>query len=144
MPIYKCGNQKWRIGTGACIYDTHDKAAEVWAAILASGKMAGKKVSYDYDGVLSTDAGKEKALRDYQAGNLVYVISARHDKTSMLNVARELHIPSDRVYATGSNREKVKKIDSLGIEIHTDNNPDVIAQVNLLTKARGVKFEESH
>lgn len=144
MPIYKCSSGKWRIGTGACIYDTHEKAAEVWAAILASGKYAGKKVSYDYDGVLSTSAGKEKALRDYQAGNSVYIISARHDKSGMLSVARELHIPSDMVYATGSNREKVKKIESLGIEIHTDNNPDVIAQVNLLTKARGVKFEKSH
>jgi hypothetical protein len=144
MPIYRCGNQKWRIGQGACIYDTHEKAAKVWAAILASGKYARKKVSYDYDGVLSTSAGKEKALRDYQADNLVYIISARHDKSGMLSVARELHIPSDRVYATGSNREKVKKIESIGIEIHTDNNPDVIAQVNLLTKARGVKFEESY
>ena len=144
MPIIKCSNGKYRIGTGSCIYDTHEKAAEVWAAILASGKMAGKKVSYDYDGVLSTSAGKEKALRDYQVGNLVYIISARNSKNEMLNVARELHIPSDRVYATGSNRDKVKQIESLGIEIHTDNNPDVITQVNLLTKARGVKFEESH
>jgi hypothetical protein len=144
MPIYKCSNGKYRIGTGSCIYDTQEKAAEVWAAILASGKMAAKKVSYDYDGVLSTDAGKEKALRDYQAGNIVYIISARNNKNDMLNVARELHIPSDRVYATGSNREKVKKIESLGIEIHTDNNPDVITQVNALPKARGVKFEESH
>lgn len=140
MPIYKCSNGKYRIGTGSCIYDTHEKAAEVWAAILASGKYANKKVSYDYDGVLSTDAGKAKALRDYQAGNIVYIISARHSKNDMLNVARELHIPSDRIYATGSNREKVKKIDSLGIEIHTDNNPDVINQVNLLPNARGVKF----
>jgi hypothetical protein len=144
MPVYKCSNGKYRIGQGACIYDTHEKAAEVWAAILASGKMAAKKVSYDYDGVLSTSAGKEKALRDYQMGNLVYIISARSDKAAMLSVARELNIPSDRVYATGSNRDKVKKIESLGIEIHTDNNPDVIAQVNALSKARGVQFEKSH
>lgn len=141
MPIFKCSNGKYRIGTGACIYDTHEKAAEVWGAILAGGKMSAKKVSYDYDGVLSTSAGKEKALRDYQMGNIVYIISARNNKTDMLNVARELHIPSDRVYATGSNREKVKKISSLNIEIHTDNNPDVITQVNALPNARGVKFE---
>jgi hypothetical protein len=144
MPIFKCSNGKYRIGIGSCIYDTQDKAAEVWAAILASGKMAAKKVSYDYDGVLSTDAGKSKAKRDIAAGNLVYVISARGNKEPMLNTAKELGIPSDRVYATGSNREKVKKINSLGIEIHTDNNPDVITQVNLLPKARGVKFEESY
>jgi hypothetical protein len=38
MPIYKCSNGKYRIGTGSCIYDTQEKAAEVWAAIIASGK----------------------------------------------------------------------------------------------------------
>jgi len=141
MPIFKCSNGKYRIGTGACIYDTHEKAAKVWGAILAGGKMSAKKVSYDYDGVLSTSAGKEKALRDYQIGNIVYIISARNNKTDMLNVARELHIPSDRVYATGSNREKVKKVSSLNISIHTDNNPDVITQVNALPNARGVQFE---
>ena len=144
MPIFKCSNGKYRIGTGSCIYDTHDKAAEVWAAILASGKMAAKKVSYDYDGVLSTDAGKAKAKRDIAAGNLVYVISARGDKQPMLNTAKELGIPADKVYATGSNKAKVEKVKSLGIEIHTDNNPDVITEVNALPKARGVKFEESY
>ena len=144
MPIFKCSNGNYRIGTGACIYDTHEKAAEVWGAILAGGKMAGKKVSYDYDGVLSTPKGKEKATRDIQSGNLVYIISARGDKESMLGVAKDLGIPSDRVYATGSNKAKVEKINSLGIEIHTDNNPDVITQVNALPNARGVKFEESH
>lgn len=141
MPVYKCSNGKYRIGTGSCVYDTHEKAAEVWAAILASGKMAAKKVSYDYDGVLSTDAGKEKAKRDIAAGNLVYIISARGDKESMLGFAKDLGIPADRVYATGSNKAKIEKIDSLSIEIHTDNNPDVIEQVNALRKARGVKFE---
>jgi hypothetical protein len=141
MPVIKCSNGKYRIGTGSCIYDTQEKAAEVWAAILASGKYAGKKVSYDYDGVLSTDTGKEKAKRDIAQGNLVYIISARGDKESMLGVAKDLGIPSDRVYATGSNKAKVEKISSLGIEIHTDNNPDVIKEVNALPKARGVQFE---
>ena len=140
MPIYKCSNGKYRIGTGGCVYDTHEKAAEIWAAILAGGKYAGKKVSYDYDGVLSTDAGKEKAKRDIAAGDLVYIISARGDKESMLGTAKDLGIPADRVYATGSNKAKVEKVSSLGIEIHTDNNPDIIKEVNALPKARGVKF----
>jgi len=140
MPIIKCSNGKYRIGTGGCVYDTHEKAAEVWAAILAGGNYAAKKVSYDYDGVLSTDAGKEKAKRDIAAGNVVYVISARGDKESMLDIAKDLGIPADRVFATGSNKAKVEKVKSLGIEIHTDNNPDVIEQVNALPKSRGVKF----
>lgn len=40
MPIYKCSNGKYRIGTGGCVYDTEEKAAKVWAAILAGGKYA--------------------------------------------------------------------------------------------------------
>jgi len=31
--IYKCSNGKYRIGTGSCIYDTQEKAEQVWSAI---------------------------------------------------------------------------------------------------------------
>ena len=40
MPVKQCTNGKWRVGTGECIYDTKEKAIEVWQAILASGKFA--------------------------------------------------------------------------------------------------------
>lgn len=43
MPVIKCDNGKWRIGAGACIYSTKEKAMEVWTAILASGKYQAKK-----------------------------------------------------------------------------------------------------
>ena len=33
MPISKCSNGKYRIGTGSCIYDTQEKAEKVWAGI---------------------------------------------------------------------------------------------------------------
>lgn len=140
MPVIKCNNGKWRIGQGSCIYDTEEKANEVWRAILASGKYAAKKVSYDYDDTLSTEAGKEKAKRDIAQGNIVYIISARSDKEGMIGVAKYLGIPESRIYATGSNKAKIEKIKDLGIEIHTDNNQDVIDQVNLLPNTRGTKF----
>ena len=38
MPVVKCSNGKWRIGNGSCVYDTKEKATEVWQAILA-GKI---------------------------------------------------------------------------------------------------------
>ena len=38
MPVLKCNNGKWRIGSGDCIYETKEKAEEVWKAILASGQ----------------------------------------------------------------------------------------------------------
>ncbi len=42
MPVSKCENGKWKIGAGACIYPTREKAIEVWTAILASGKYKNK------------------------------------------------------------------------------------------------------
>jgi len=39
MPVIKCSNGKYRIGNGACVYDTEEKATEVWQAILATGQF---------------------------------------------------------------------------------------------------------
>jgi hypothetical protein len=39
MPVIKCSNGKWKVGQSACIYDTHEQAALVWAAILAGDKL---------------------------------------------------------------------------------------------------------
>ena len=36
MPVIKCLNGKYRIGSGACIFDTEEKAQSVWAAIRVS------------------------------------------------------------------------------------------------------------
>lgn len=92
-----------------------------------SKKMAREnKISFDYDGVLSTSKGKEKAKQLIEQGDIVYIVSARNDKEGMLSVAKELGIPDSRVFATGSNVEKVKKIKELDIKIHYDNNPEVI------------------
>jgi hypothetical protein len=33
MPVIKCSNGKYRIGNGACVYDTEVKAQEAWTAI---------------------------------------------------------------------------------------------------------------
>lgn len=138
MPVELCKNGKWRIGSGECRYETREKAVEVWQAILASGAYGTMKVSIDYDGVLSTDKGKEKAKQLIADGVDVYIISARNDKEGMLGVAETLGIPASRVYATGSNKAKVEKIKSLGIQTHYDNNPDVIDEVNKI--ARGIKW----
>ena len=52
----------------------------------------------------------------------------------MYEVADEIGVPHSRVYATGSNTEKVAKIKNLGISKHYDNNPDVIKEVRKFTK----------
>ena len=88
--------------------------------------FATSKISFDYDEVLSTAKGKEKAAQLIKDGNTVYIISARGHKDGMLKTAQELGIPESRIYATGSNKAKVEKIKELRIDTHYDNNPDVI------------------
>jgi len=87
------------------------------------------KVSFDYDGVLSTERGKTLARLKIENGDDVYIISARRSIDGMLGTAKILGIPESRVYATGSNTEKVAKVKDLGIDTHYDNNPDVIAKL---------------
>ena len=98
--------------------------------------FAGQKVSYDYDDTLSTDRGKELAKASIENGDVVYIISARQDKDSMLGTSDELGIPHSRVYATGSNQAKIEKIKELGIDKHIDNNVDVINELGAI----GSKF----
>jgi len=135
MPVIKCSNGKYRIGSGQCIYSTKEKATEVWVAILAGGKYAvdERKVSYDYDEVISLKEYQDKAIKDIADGKLVYIISARHDKSTMKEVADKVGIPQSRVYATGSNKAKVEKIKELNIGRHYDNNEDVINDLKALS-----------
>ena len=91
--------------------------------------FATSKISFDYDEVLSTAKGKEKAAQLIKDGNTVYIISARGHKDGMLNTAQELGIPESRIYATGSNKAKVEKIKELRIDTHFDNNPNVIKEL---------------
>ena len=96
------------------------------------------KISFDYDGVLSTDSGKEKAKNAIANGADVYIISARDSKDGMLKVADELGIPHDKIFATGDNKAKVAKVIELGITKHYDNNPDVIKELSGI----GSQFEQ--
>lgn len=103
---------------------------------MAEVKMA--KVSFDFDDTLSTAAGLELAMKYKESGDTLYIISARNEVSSgMLDRAKELDIPESRVYATGSNKAKVEKVNELGIDKHVDNNADVIAEL----AGKGEKFE---
>lgn len=143
MPVIKCENGKWRIGSGACIYATREKAVEVWTAILASGKYAAdsRKVSYDYDQVLTKKEYQDKAKQDIADGKLVYIISARQELSGMKEIADSVGIPITRIYATGSNKAKVEKIKELSIGTHYDNNTDVIQNIKELTDAKGIQVK---
>ena len=84
------------------------------------------KISFDYDGTISTAKGTDLAQRFIDKGDTVYIISARSRKGAMLDKADRLGILHSMVYATGSNEAKVAKVKELGISKHYDNNPEVI------------------
>lgn len=89
-------------------------------------KLAGEKISFDFDGTLTTKRGYEKAKELINEGAEVYIISARQEKDGMLAKANELGIPVGRVYAMGSNQAKIEKVKELGIITHYDNNVEVV------------------
>lgn len=143
MPVIKCSNGKYRIGSGGCIYDTEEKANRVWAAILASGAYAAdeNKVSIDFDDTLDTDRGKELAKRLIAEGKIVYIVTRRQQSASeeVYKVAEELGIPKSRVKFTNG-AYKWETIKHYGIGTHYDNNSREIELVNSKTTAHGIKF----
>ena len=91
-------------------------------------KLAKEKISFDYDGTLSTKKGFDLAKK-LSEENTIYIISARESKDEMLKRANELNIPASRVFATGSNKAKIEKIKEIGISKHYDNNKDVVNEL---------------
>ena len=91
--------------------------------------LAAEKISFDYDGTFSTKYGFEKAKELIDGGATLYIISARSDKSGMIERAAKLNIPSSRVFATGSNSAKVEKVKELNISTHYDNNKDVVNEL---------------
>ena len=97
------------------------------------------RISFDYDGTASTVRGRrllDRALR--KKSNRVYVISARREKSQMVDRLKELGMKSSRIFAVGSNSNKVKKVHRLRIEKHYDNRQDVTSALGSI----GVLFKE--
>ena len=93
------------------------------------------KVSFDYDGTLSTRKGKDLAIKEKSNGNELYLISARSKAGLQLyKDCQEVGINKDKIYLTGSNEKKIEKIKELGIDKHYDNNAEVIKQLGAIGK----------
>jgi hypothetical protein len=115
-----CG-WKWNISDGGndpyichkCGYDNQQK-------------FEGVRVSFDYDDTLTTKKGLELLRKELDDKNIIYIISARQRKSGMLPLALRYNIPGSRVFATGSNQNKVDKLKELKIAKHYDNSQEVI------------------
>lgn len=130
-----------------CIQDQLDKGLDQEAAnnicgLIRSQNMSVQKfakVSFDFDDTLSTGAGLVLAKKYKDAGDTLYIISARNEVSqSMLDRASELGIPESRVHATGSNKAKVEEVKKLGITKHIDNNADVVKELGSIGEKFGI------
>lgn len=98
------------------------------------------KISFDYDGVLTTLKGKNLIQEMIQNGNEVFIITARKISVDVLELARKLNIPMDHVFFT-SGYDKYQTIKKLKIYQHYDNNQEQIDKINLNTNTKGSLFK---
>jgi hypothetical protein len=114
-------------------YDT-DQATAICYSQSEEAFAIGEKVSFDYDDTINTHRGRGLVMHELNSGSEVYIISARPIKDGMLALAKELGIPTSRVYAEGSNLKKLQRIKELRIDRHYDNNEDVINELGRIGK----------
>lgn len=104
--------------------------------------LAKTKISFDYDGTLSTKKGKETALEKIRNGNDVFIITARQksDSQAVYNTADELGIEKSHVIFTNG-EDKWKYILKYDIDTHYDNNEEQVKKIQENTTARGILWK---
>lgn len=97
------------------------------------------KISFDYDGTLSTDHGKQLAMAKMKSGNEIWIITARRmgDDQSVFSVAEKLGIEREHIVFTDG-RDKWPFVKKYAIAIHYDNNPEQIDKIRKFTVAKGI------
>lgn len=113
---------------------SQEQRLAVCQATYESEKLAViKKISFDYDGVLTTKKGQE-LLQELNKTNDVYVISASHHSTTIRLKAKELGINPSHIFVLKSNKQKIEKIKELKIDTHYDSNPNVVNELGNIGK----------
>ena len=97
------------------------------------------KISFDYDGVLTTENGKNLLKQKIKDGYDVYIITARQRSLTVIRFARENGIPSNHVFFT-EGKDKYETIERLGITAHYDNNQEQIDKINKFTNTKGILY----
>jgi len=113
-----------------------DQATAVCYKQMEEAFSIGQKVSFDYDKVLTTARGVGLLLHELNTKSDVYIVSARTNKKFIEKWAEKYGIHPSKIFATGSNVQKVRKIKQLNIQKHYDDNEDVIKELGRV----GVQF----
>jgi hypothetical protein len=98
-----------------------------------------ERISFDVDGVLTTDRGRRLARRKVLSGYDVWIVTARKqsDDNSAYDFAKDLGIRESHVVFTNG-KDKWKFIQKYKIETHYDNNPEQLKKIKDNTKAKAI------
>ena len=138
MPVKECqennkSGYKWGDSGKCYTYPQNDegkkrkakKSAILQGIAIGDYNMSGELVSFDYHDTLTTDEGKRLLVKEMSSNNEIYIISAAKHIGELLPFADKYGIRKTRVFATGSNTNKVEKLKELGIIRHYDNSQQV-------------------
>jgi hypothetical protein len=106
-------------------------------------QLAKIKISFDYDGTLSTIKGKELAAEKIATGHDVWIITARQredNNNAVYTTAERLGIPRSRIKFTNG-KDKYPYMVRYDIDIHYDNNQDQVDLINEKTLTRAILFK---
>lgn len=101
------------------------------------------RISFDYDGTLSTTKGKELAAEKIASGHDVYIITARmreDNNDAVYTTAERLGIRRTHIKYTNG-QDKWKYMTRYDIDIHYDNNQDQVDKINQNTLTRAILFK---
>lgn len=104
-------------------------------------KLLASRISFDFDGVLSTPRGRKLAKHIIDGGATVYIITARmrNQSEDVFKVADDLGIKRERIIFT-NHRDKWHVMEQHRIGTHYDNNAEQIKKINEKTSTKGVQF----
>ena len=103
--------------------DMAQRAAVCYSYYEKKNEFSFEKVSFDWDGVLTTERGRNLFKNEINRGNEVFIVSSRNTAPKeMQEFIRKYTLNPTRVYTVGSDRNKIERIKSLGIERHYDDN----------------------
>ena len=122
---------------------TDDEMYEIYTESVR-GSQKGFRISYDFDGVLSTPQGQAQAAADIKNGNEVFVVTKRgiNNQSDVYAVSDRLGIPRERVIFTDG-KYKVKYLRNLFIDCHYDDTQEEIDKINRTTGVLGKIFKVS-
>lgn len=98
------------------------------------------RVSFDFDGVLSTNEGQSLARAEISRGNTIFIVTKRSpykNAGEVFNVADSLGVPRENIHFTNG-AWKWRMLDQLLIDKHYDDQSEEIDRIkkytNILTK----------